>query len=59
MPLKREDVATYEGRLEFWDAAIATAWVVCETAGTYRHMPQAPIVAPQRNDDEDPIRYRG
>ena len=37
--LKREDIATYEGRLEFWDAATETAWVVCEPAGMYHEHP--------------------
>jgi len=39
MPLKREDIATYEGRFEFWDAATETAWVVCEPAGMYHEHP--------------------
>ena len=28
--IKRDEVATYEGRFEFWDAATETAWVVQE-----------------------------
>ena len=39
MPLRREDIATYEGRFEFWDAATETAWVVCEPAGIYHEHP--------------------
>ena len=39
MSLKREDIVTYEGRLEFWDAATETAWVVCEPTGIYHEHP--------------------
>ena len=38
MPLKCDEVATYEGRFEFWDAATETAWVVREpTSATHEH----------------------
>ena len=38
MSLKCEDVATYEGRFEYWDAATETAWVVREpTSATHEY----------------------
>ena len=38
MPLKCDEVATYEGRFEFWDAATETAWVMREpTSATHEH----------------------
>ena len=38
MPLKCDEVATYEGRFEFWDAATETAWVVREpTSATHEY----------------------
>ena len=38
MPLKCDEVATYEGRFEYWEAATETAWVVREpTSATHEH----------------------
>ena len=41
MPLKCDEVATYDGRFEFWDAATETAWVVREpTSATHEYPSQ-------------------
>ena len=38
MSIKCEDIATYEGRFEYWDAATETAWVVREpTSATHEY----------------------
>ena len=39
--LRRDKVATYKGRFEFWDAATETAWIVQE--------PPAPPMSIPRN----------
>ena len=36
--MTREDIASFEGRLEFWDADAATAWV-CEPTSPYHEHP--------------------
>ena len=36
--MTREDIASFEGRLEFWDADAATAWV-CEPSSPYHERP--------------------
>ena len=36
--LPRDEIETYEGRLEFWDARTETAWV-CEPTSPYREQP--------------------
>ena len=41
IPLAREDLDTWEGRLEFWDGDTETAWVVREpTGGAHEHPSQ-------------------
>lgn len=32
-PIRRDEIARYEGRFEFWDAATETAWVVRDPTG--------------------------
>ena len=32
-PSRRDEIATYEGRFEFWDADTETAWVMCDPTG--------------------------
>ena len=36
--MTREDIASFEGRLEFWDAAASTAWI-CEPTSPYHERP--------------------
>ena len=36
--MTREDIASFEGRLEFWDADAATAWI-CEPTSPYHERP--------------------
>ena len=37
--LKCDEIATYEGRFEFWDAATETAWVVSESTSATHEYP--------------------
>ena len=36
--MTREDIASFEGRLEFWDASASTAWI-CESTSPYHERP--------------------
>ena len=42
--LSREDITDYEGRLEFWDAALETAWVM-EPTSPYHESPSQILAA--------------
>ena len=42
--LSREDIIDYEGRLEFWDAELETAWVM-ETTSPYHESPSQILAA--------------
>ena len=42
--LSREDIADYEGRLEFWDAELETAWVM-EPTSPYHESPSQILAA--------------
>ena len=37
--ITREAIADFEGRIEYWDAAIETAWMVCEPTTVYHEGP--------------------
>ena len=39
MTITREDIATYDGRIEFWDADTETAWMVREPTGAAHEQP--------------------
>ena len=41
--MTREDIANFEGRLEFWDADASTAWV-CEPNSPYHERPSRKLV---------------
>ena len=43
--LSSEDLAAWEGRFELWDAATATAWVVCEPPGAAHEHPSQRLSA--------------
>ena len=43
--LTRDELATYEGRFEFWDAATETAWVVQEPPGAAHEHPSQRLSA--------------
>ena len=43
--ITREDIATYEGRYELWDAATETAWMVCEPTGATHEAPSHLLAA--------------
>ena len=40
-----EEIVNYEGRLEFWDAKTATAWMVCEPTSPYHERPAQKLSA--------------
>ena len=42
--LPRDEIETYEGRLEFWDARTETAWV-CEPTSPYHEQPSQTLAA--------------
>ena len=42
--LSRDEIMTYEGRLEFWDARTETAWV-CEPTSPYHEQPSHTLAA--------------
>ena len=42
--LPRDDIETYDGRLEFWDARTETAWV-CEPTSPYHEQPSQTLAA--------------
>ena len=39
IPLRREELATWDGRLEYWDGDTGTAWVVCEPTTASHEQP--------------------
>ena len=41
--MTREDIANFEGRLEFWDADASTAWI-CEPTSPYHERPSRKLV---------------
>ena len=41
--MTREDIASFEGRLEFWDADASTAWI-CEPTSPYHERPARKLV---------------
>ena len=43
--ITREDIATWEGRFEYWDAQTETAWVVCEPTSAYHEHPSHLLAA--------------
>ncbi len=43
--LKYDELATYEGRFEFWDSATGTAWVVREPPGAIHEHPSQRLAA--------------
>ena len=43
--ITREDIETYEGRYEFWDAATETAWMVREPTGATHETPSHLLAA--------------
>lgn len=45
VPMTTEEVVEYEGRLEFWDAEMATAWMVCEPTSPYHERPAQKLSA--------------
>ena len=45
--LRRSEISTYEGRLEYWDALVETAWV-CEPTTPYHEEPSATLSASLR-----------
>ena len=45
MRLRCDEVATYEGRFEFWDAATEIAWVVSEPTSATRELPSHRLAA--------------
>ena len=50
--LPHDEVETFDGRLEFWDARTETAWV-CEPTSPYHEQPSQTLAAP------DPCDRRG
>ena len=45
VPMTEEEVVNFEGRLEFWDAETATAWMVCEPTSPYHERPSQKLSA--------------
>ena len=45
VPMTTEEIVNYEGRLEFWDAKTATAWMVCEPTSPYHERPAQKLSA--------------
>ena len=45
VPMTTKEVVEYEGRLEFWDAEMATAWMVCEPTSPYHERPAQKLSA--------------
>ena len=43
--ITREDIATWEGRFEYWDAQTETAWMVCEPTSAYHERPSHLLAA--------------
>ena len=41
IPLKREEVSTYDGHFEYWDGDAETAWVVAEPTSATHEQPSA------------------
>ena len=41
IPLKREEVSTYDGHFEYWDGDTETAWVVAEPTSATHEQPSA------------------
>ena len=39
VPITRDAIGDYEGRIEYWDAATETAWVACEPTTVYHEGP--------------------
>ena len=37
--IARDAIADFEGRIEYWDAATETAWMVCEPTTVYHEGP--------------------
>ena len=45
VPMTSEEVVNFEGRLEFWDAKTATAWMVREPTSPYHERPSQKLSA--------------
>ena len=43
--ITRDAIADFEGRIEYWDAAIETAWMVCEPTTVYHESPGQRLAA--------------